>query len=272
MVKIETKKMKKRFSVTADYDIVLSTCSGGKDSLVASFLASQLVVPEKLYIVHYSSPWDFPGTQELVEGFCSERGLNLIVTSPTVDVNKFCVSYGPPNQKSRWCIGKIKNGPTWKVLAQFPDKKVLFLDGSRQEESIWRRNLPLFEKKRFNGRDVLHPIFDWSEKRVWTFMRSFCLPIHSVYRWSNRLSCFCCPLQADSAWLSLKRFYPSLFEETIKLEQECGKPFRHGYRFLKDLETPQIKTGLREPHQICLRSDRRNKLGLLVSCNFEGLG
>jgi len=270
LVKIETLKMKKQFAVTDNYDVVLSTCSGGKDSFVSSFLASHFVDPEKLYILYYSSPWDFPGTRELVEKFCVERGLNLIVTAPNVDINKFCVSYGPPNQRSRWCIWKIKADPTRKVIAQFPDKKILFVDGSRREESYQRRNIPLFEEKRFNDRDVLHPIFDWSEKRVWTVMRSFCLPIHSVYRWSNRLSCFCCPLQTDSAWLSLRRFHPDLFEQALKLERECGKPFRRGYQFLKDLEAPQIKTGLREPRKMSLRFDRR-RLSLLTSCNFEGL-
>lgn len=269
-MKIETKKMKQRFAITVDYDIILSKCSGGKDSLVTSFLASQLITPEKMYIVYNYSPWDFPRTRELVEKFCDEHGLNLIVTTPDVDINQYCVSHGPPNMKYRWCTGKIKTEPTEKAIAEFPNKKILFLDGSRREESHWRRDLPLFEEKKFNGRDVLHPIFDWSEKRVWTLIKSFCLPIHPVYRWSTRLNCFCCPLQSDTAWLSLKKYHPELFNKALNLEEKCGKPFMFKHRFLKNLEAPRIKVSSKTPKRLTLRKYIRPRpIQESFPCDYE---
>jgi len=253
-MKLKTKKMAKRFKVTENYDVILACCSGGKDSTVATFLASLFVPLEKLYVLYYSSPWDFPGTREQVKEFCRRVGLNLIITFPDVDLDECLVNYSPPNFRNRWCTRIIKEEPSLKVIAGFPGKKIIFIDGSRREESRARSMLQAFMPGRFEGgHDVLCPIHDWTKKRVWHAMRAYELPIHPIYRWSNRLSCFCCPLQSKGSWLSLRRFHPELFKRALEMEALAGKPWLMRYQWLRDLESATIPEGLKEPMIIARR-------------------
>jgi len=250
---LKTKKMARRFAITNEYDVVLANCSGGKDSTVTTFLTSLFVSPEKLYVLHYDSPWAFPGTREQVEAFCGRLGLNLIVTVPDVDLNEYLRDHYPPKPKNRWCTRFIKEEPSRKAVAEFPGKRIIFIDGSRREESRSRSAIQVFMPERFGKHDVLCPICDWTEKRVWSVMRAFELPIHPVYRWNPRLSCFCCPLQSRGSWLSLRRFHPELFERALEMERITGKPWLRKYQWLRDLEIAEVPEGLREPMIITRR-------------------
>ena len=259
-MRLKTKKMAKRFKVTEDYDVVLANCSGGKDSTVSAFLASLHVPPEKLYILHMSSSWNFPGTREQVENMCKRWGVNLIVVTPCEDVEVLLVKYGPPRPlpRMRWCRRVLKTDPVRrKVYPMFEGKRIVHVDGSRREESRSRAEITLLETKEkaraFRARDVLRPIYDWTEKRVWNVMRAYELPIHPVYRWSTRLSCYCCPLQSRGSWLSLKRFHPDLFEKAVELEALAGESWLMGYQWLRDLESEERSEGLKEPMIIARR-------------------
>jgi len=250
-MRLKTKKMAKRFKITEDYDAVLACCSGGKDSSVAALLAFLHVPLDKLHVVYFGSSWDFPGTMEQVEMMCEDWGVNFIAITPLVDPTEYLKDHGPPNLFSRWCTRLIKEDPmNKKVRPLFEGKRIIYVDGTRREESTQRSNIDLFETGRAARgykKDVLHAIYDWTEKRVWSVMRAFELPIHPIYRWSNRLSCFCCPLQSRGSWLSLRRFHPELFERTLELERIAGKPWMLKHKWLRDLESEERPEGLKEP-------------------------
>jgi phosphoadenosine phosphosulfate reductase len=255
-----TKKMTKIFSKAEGYDIVLACCSGGKDSTVTSYLSSLYLPVEKLYILHHSHPWNFPDTTEQVKNMCESLGLNLIITVPDEDVEECLVKYNPPNIRNRWCTRITKVEPSRKAIKEFKGSRILFVDGSRAEESRSRRNLASFMIGKFVDRhDVLHPIYDWTEKRVWRTIRAEGLPIHPVYHWSNRLSCFCCPLQSSGSWRCLRKYYPDLWEKSLRLEEKAGSPWLPGYQWLRDLEYQPHQKGYEKPSVIVRRYRGKGK-------------
>jgi 3'-phosphoadenosine 5'-phosphosulfate sulfotransferase (PAPS reductase)/FAD synthetase len=104
-----------------------------------------------------------------------------------------------------------------------------------------------------DGHDVLHPIYDWKESRVWSFIRTEELPIHPVYHWHKRLSCFCCPLQPIGCWKCLRKYHPDLWEKSLELEEKAGKPWLPNFTWLKDLDTTDYPRGLVKPRIITRR-------------------
>jgi len=247
-LKLKTKKMAKRFKKAEDYDFVFACCSGGKDSTVSAYLSSLFVPAERLYVLHYSSDWSFPGTRQQVEEMCRELGLNLIITTPDDDLEECLTRYGPPSILNRWCTRKIKIEPSRKAVNMFPAERILFVDGSRSEESRSRSSLKPYNPGGFvDGHDVIHPIYDWGERRVWRVIRRCGLPIHPVYQWSRRLSCYPCPLQSKGSWLCLRRHYPELWEKALMLESSIDSPWLMNYQWLRDLKPEEHEKGLEDP-------------------------
>ena len=125
---------------------------------------------------------------------------------------------GMPMIFSRFCCERLKE----RLGAG-----TVMLDGVRAEESRKRAQyteIMIRSRRKENqqqcikGKDRidLHPILDWTEKDVWTFIKDRCLPINPLYSHVGRVGCMFCPYasQKQIEWYCHR--YPQYYHRLLK--------------------------------------------------------
>ena len=174
--------------VAADKLPVIVAFSGGKDSVVTLDLVRRSGVEHKaIYQVTTCDP------PELVRFICQQY--------PDVERNQPKKSYwqlieerGLPDLKMpprRYCCKALKEGKN--------PPHHLIITGIRHSESHSRRGRPPHEEARSNpGQRLLHPIYNWLDGDVWTYIRERGLPYCSLYDEDfKRLGCVVCCFNRD---------------------------------------------------------------------------
>ena len=190
--------------------------SGGKDSTVVLHLALQYILEKgsnvKLHVIYNETYLDIPIIRNYVykvfrklKRFCKENSLNveLHIIEPPVGKDFFTlvIDRGWPLPRvykhAPWCVKELKMRPTAKYLLSRGMKNVIYITGLRFEESIKRRKsmenigfnkpISLVEKEYLGKTIAVSPIFSWSSKDVFQFLRRNKPPYMKSYRELIRL-------------------------------------------------------------------------------------
>jgi len=239
----------------ASYDVILINTSGGKDSMAAMIetvrLADEAGVRDRLVAVHADLgrvEWD--GVADLAREHAEHFGIRFeIVSKPGSDLLERIRERGKfPDPARRWCTSDFKRGPIRKLMTALanelhgnersskgnPSKvgrpvRILNALGIRAAESPAREKLGPFDFEHGNSRrhvDRWHPVYRWSESRVWEEIRASGLRWHSAYdEGMPRLSCKFCIFASRDALLIAGEHDRKLLDEYVAVETEIGHDF-----------------------------------------------
>ncbi len=204
---IERRVLERLKKVKPDY----AAFSGGKDSEVALYLASEVGVKKAIYA---NTGLEFPETERFAYNFAEYLGIELIEIKPKEDFWEMVEKNGIPTKDRRWCTQKLK----LEGLKKF---KGTIVDGTRKYES-WGRMLKPRESKLGNLR-VVYPILEWLALDIWTFLTWKNLPYNPLYDMGyERIGCFMCPSMLNSEFHNLKRTHPQLFKKWYNFLKSKG--------------------------------------------------
>lgn len=205
----------------SDYDYILLSSSGGKDSQamidhVRHLADSQGVSRDRLVVVHADlGRVEWQGTGELAEKQAAHYGLRFEKVSRigrTAPVSGKTYQKGEeygdlldyverrkmwPDSGNRYCTSDFKRGPIQTMITRLSQEhkathgkgakvRVLNCMGLRAQESPARAKKVPFEndKRNTNGSrhvDVWLPILDWKEDQVWETIKASGAPYHRAY-------------------------------------------------------------------------------------------
>lgn len=117
-----------------------------------------------------------------------------------------------PLRRARYCCQWLKE--------RGGEGRRFVVTGIRRQESRQRSKRPLVEPCRAysgDGRQFLHPIFDWSAAEVWEYIRKYSVPYCELYdQGYKRLGCVFCPFSSKAENQRNRQRYPKLAAAYIR--------------------------------------------------------
>lgn len=202
--------------------------SGGKDSLVAYGLASQVAEsPDLLYI---DTGLEFPESVDYVRRFAEARGNRIHAARGNDGFWENVDAFGPPAKDFRWCCKVCKLGPMTETISRDFPRGTITVEGNRKLESFARSEIGLVTKNPFVPNQInLNPIRDWCSAEVWGYILMHGLEYNPLYdRDFERIGCYLCPSCLTSEWRNTGRIHPELYarweEKLREYAEEKGLP------------------------------------------------
>lgn len=191
--------------------------SGGKDSLVVLHLTLQ-TVGNNIKVIYNHTTVEFPETIKYVKQLAEEWGFELLMTRPKKPFLEAVKEMGWATHKNRWCCRPYKEGPAYELMNR--EGIEAEITGTYRTESIYRRYLrPIMPPKKDPKITRIHPIFDWNDVEVWTYIKENNLPYNPLYDMGyRRIGCWCCPLNGLSHYRRLMKTHPHLFNLLLNFE------------------------------------------------------
>ena len=186
--------------------------SGGKDSAVSTLLAKEMI--DDIDVLFIDTGLEYPETMKYVKDFAKKYDLNL----HTINGDYFWDELdkeGIPTKDNRWCNSVCKLMPLKSFFMEnYPNKKILTIDGSRKFESFARANLDYTRKSGFiDFQTNVFPILDWNAVDVWSYIYLNDVLYNPMYdKGFERIGCYMCPAALNSEFLRVRELHPNLWE------------------------------------------------------------
>ena len=217
--------------------------SGGKDSEVCLELCRRAHIP--LEVIHHLTTADAPETiyhvrnvfrQLELEGIACAFHKPLYRGKPTSMWSLIVQKGWPPTRKQRYCCQVLKESGA-------PHRAVVL--GVRAVESQNRKDSAVAEQQGSSRREVqrfdfdngderivapcqqkaeikIHPIVDWSDSDVWSFLRDAKVDVNPVYNLGfQRVGCVGCPMAGKvryrefRVWPAFEKLYRTAFDKML---------------------------------------------------------
>lgn len=250
-----------------EYDAVVVSTSGGKDSSVAAWTVTRLAesqgVKDRLLLVHAEiRQEEWAGTLDVVRKQAEHAGLPLEVVRRADREGREQTLLEAvlrrrkwPSPTQRYCTSDFKRGPIGRVVTRVAPgldrhMRVLNVMGIRAEESPARAKKRPFQGaygRWSNGRrtvDTWFPIFGMKKEEVWEAIRVNGIPQHPAYALGMpRLSCVFCIFAPKAALVLAGRHNPELLRKYVEVEREIGHKFRQDLSMAEVLEAVEAGEG-----------------------------
>lgn len=135
--------------------------------------------------------------------------------------------YGWPSHKIRWCTRHLKLELVQNHLRHLRDEhEVIQYIGIAADEDY------RMEREQNKDPNHRHPLRDWgwTEEDAMTYCRDKGYDWEGLYDIFHRVSCWCCPLQAYDELRKLRKHFPDLWQELLRLDSRTWQTFAHGYK------------------------------------------
>lgn len=182
---------------------VVVSFSGGKDSLVALDLAERAGVKKAICV---NTTIEFEENLEYLEIIKDFYSIELEIIKAPINFFDMIEYVGMPSRRFRWCCDVFKFGP----LVNYAKKNKLegFVTGLRKEESNKRAEYEKVDKNPLVPYLQINPILDWTEKEIWDYIYKYKLPINPLYKYFDRIGCWCCPFRTNKDWSQMEKYFP----------------------------------------------------------------
>ena len=200
--------------------VINASFSGGKDSEVSTLLARE-IMPD-IDVIFIDTGLEYQDTLKYIKKFAKSYDLNLHIVNGDYFWEELYVK-GIPTKDNRWCNSVCKLIPLKNFfMEEYPNKKILTIDGSRKFESFARSNLNYIRKSGFiDFQSNLFPILDWNALDVWSYIYSKNLPYNPLYdKGFERIGCYLCPSALNSEFFRVKELYPELWNKWVSYLKE----------------------------------------------------
>lgn len=251
----------------ADYDIILLSTSGGKDSqAMMDFVIGRAIVEgvhSRVIAVHADlGRVEWKGTKELVQKQCDHYEIPLTVVSREKgDLLAQVEQRGMwPDNKNRYCTSDQKRDQISKVYTritrEFQERnstarqiRILNCMGLRGQESPARAKKDAISrnKRASNGKRLVMdwlPIHSWLVEQVWDVIKTSKCPYHYAYDLGMpRLSCVFCIFSSKAALIVAGHENRELLEDYVRIEKKIDHTFRNGFSLQSVLD--DVNAGVR---------------------------
>ena len=187
--------------------------SGGKDSIVLKRLMEMSGVS---YEIRFSKTSVDP--PELL-AYIHKYHRDVIIDANRTTMFKLIIQKGfPATRICRFCCDEFKE-------RNCCSRGAITVTGIRKEESRKRRNRNKYETcLAYRGVEFFHPIIDWTENQIWTFINDERLPYCELYdQGFDRIGCVGCPLTSSrkikrefERWPQFEKAYLWAFERMLE--------------------------------------------------------
>ncbi|MDD4291052.1 MAG: phosphoadenosine phosphosulfate reductase family protein [Clostridia bacterium] len=153
--------------------------------------------------------------------------------------------YGWAGPKMRWCTEKLKSQPRERFLRELrKEYDIIEYVGLAADEGYRLKRLV---NQRENHR---HPLIDWemTEADCLQFCYERGFTWNGLYKYFDRVSCWCCPLQSLTDLRILYKHFPDLWAKLKEWDDKTWRDFKTDYSVAKlaarfDLEEEFIRDG-----------------------------
>lgn len=193
--------------------IVLSSSFGAQAAVMLHLVTTQ---EPRIPVVLVDTGYLFPETYRFIDTLTERLGLNLHIARPQLSPAWQEARYGKLWEQSLEGIEKYnqlnKVDPLNKALEDLRSRA--WLTGVRRQQSETRGQLGVLALK--DGRVKVHPIIDWTDRDVFTYLKKHQLPYHPLW---------------DEGYVSIgdthttSRLLEGMTEEETRfmgLKRECG--------------------------------------------------
>jgi len=246
--------------------------SGGKDSLVVLDLAYRMGFRKAVFA---DTTIEFEETKQFIGLIESLYCLKIDVVRAPVDFFEMVNHVGVPSRRLRWCCDVFKFGPLAKYA--FQNNLDGFITGLRNEESTKRRSYNAIDHNPLLPVKQVNPIINWTDQDVWSYIKKNELPVNPLYKYFNRLGCWCCPFKSDDEFTKIAELFPekrekfrrTLTDFAIKMNIPDKEKFIENGGW-KRWATPlkKISIGAYTPWSPC-QDERREDVNLIFSGQSE---
>lgn len=212
--KLEDDAMKFIYEASSQFRqcVPVVSFSGGKDSVVISYLVRKALSKEPVRHIFGDTTIEFPDTYEFINSYIQDNpDIQFIWDGSGRDWFEMCDVLQPPSRITAWCCSVFKATSIAKAMQRIStNNRILCFEGVRRGESTRRRNRPAIAYKNKIAKQIIaRPILNWRDIDVWIYILTNSLPINAAYRRGlNRVGCLYCPhhSQKDDWWL--EKMYP----------------------------------------------------------------
>lgn len=128
---------------------------------------------------------------------------------------------------SRWCTDRLKIRPINKHLAKLKnDYNIIHLIGFAKDEEKRAK------RKQFLGnREYQFPLIKWdmTEEDCLQYCYKRGYDFGGLYKYFNRLGCWCCPLQRIRDLRKLYKYFPNYWDKLNEMDKRTFRKFRADY-------------------------------------------
>lgn len=208
--------------------------SGGKDStaMLLRMLESGMKIDE---IIYCDTTKEFPNMIEHIEKVKKyvkqnyNKEITILKSKNSFDYymfehvkirgkNKGQKGYSWPSPKIRWCTSYLKTNIIREYLKKYKEKEIIEYIGIAYDEQM-------------RVKDKCYPLINWkmTEDDCLKFCYERGFDWGGLYQIFKRVSCWCCPLQSINELKKLKRYFPELWKELKKMDENTYRDFRSDY-------------------------------------------
>jgi phosphoadenosine phosphosulfate reductase len=223
-----------------EYDAVVVSFSGGKDSTVLLDLVNRAIPPDEFVVVFNDTTMELPTTYEAVEqAKLRYPNLSFYTAKSEIPATETWRLHAPPNRFNRWCRVVHKSEPNLKLMRSIVgDGRILVITGTRRSESNLRARYSVLDEPNTKIKQTnFNAMLDWTLEEVWQYTLQRGLFINKAYRYGmKRVGCVLCPFL--SGWDSFVSW--SMFREEMKpfleilVEHAVAKGIRDVRDFIAD--------------------------------------
>lgn len=226
----------------------LVSFSGGKDS--TAMLLMMLERGEPVHaVVFFDTGWEFPQIFDHLERVERETGIEIVRLKPERSFNYWMyerpiiarkgpmkgqvhrIGNGWPSWIRRWCTG-IKIDALDKYRKSIGDSQQCI--GFAADEK--HRTETKSQKKAI----ARYPLIEYgvTEAEALEYCYGHGYTWGGLYNYFTRVSCFCCPLQGLAELRAIRKNYPPLWKEILRMDASIPKHNRgfQGYKTAHDIE------------------------------------
>jgi len=190
--------------------------SGGKDSAIVDHLLQKSQIEYKAY--HTNTTLDPPGTILHLKEFYP----HVEILKPNETFYQLIRRKGLPTRLNRYCCEHLK---------EYGSVAKMVFEGVRSAESKNRKGRDYVQcdgRKWQQGAQHIYPIYDWTDKDVWDYIKFRNIKLAPHYERAEklglkRLGCVGCPLVKTSTRVKEFKLYPKILENITKAIAEGMK-------------------------------------------------
>lgn len=225
-----------------DYETYIIAYSGGKDSTATLLWALDNLPRDRLRMVFCDTGAEWPETYDYLS-YIEQRTHTVIERIGNEDrplppdSSKFRIWSSAPTlfemirRRGKWPSGRVryctKYLKMWPLrLCSAPSSVLLF--GERRAESKRRASLEKWDVNGagFHKSPIFRPILNWSERKVWDYLRSHRILPNPIYNHATRCGCWCCIMASKTQILNFCKLHPEIAQEAADLEREIGHTWK----------------------------------------------